>query len=141
MERNTSITLLAFKFSRCTNTRPTTTTSYQLIRATRSLTSSSAKKTGGLEKIRIPVSRVISYREWSITKSINSGWFPANYVQVCDQEDEEEDMLNGANDGKITLSTSFEITQGSDQIITIRDAANRKSMRIGKSIQKEGEAG
>ena len=141
MERNTSITLPAFKFMPCTNTRLTTTTSYLSIRATRSSTLNSAKKTGGLEKIQIPVSRVISYRELGIGQSINSGWFPANYVQVCDQEDEEEDMLKGANDGKITLSTSFEITQTSDQVITIRDAANRKSMRIGKSNQKEGDAG
>ena len=69
------------------------------------------------------------------------GWFPANYVQVCDQEDKEEDLLDGANDGKLILSTSFEITQGADKVITIKDGAQRKSMRIGKSNQKEGEAG
>ena len=69
------------------------------------------------------------------------GWFPANYVQVCDQEDKEEDLLNEANDGKLILSTSFEITQGPEKVITIKDVAKRKSMRIGKSNQKEGEAG
>ena len=50
-------------------------------------------------------------------------------------------MLNEANDGKLILSTSFDITQGPDKIITIKDVTKRKSMRIGKSNQKEGEAG
>jgi len=82
-------------------------------------------------------------KDWWFGKIPNSeisGWFPANYVQVCDQEDKEEDLLNEANDGKLILSTSFEITQGPDKVITIKDVAKRKSMRIGKSNQKEGEA-